>query len=95
MLTNSIFHQVFSPQTILAARTVASQTVLYGGVILKATQSAMLVVSLFSFPPNLISPLCFAMLSDHFFGGLELDTCLPDATSKSHNLISILTLFKI
>ena len=65
MLTNSIFHQVFSPLTILAAQTVASQTVLYGGVILKATQSAMLVVSLFSSKKSF-----FALLSGHFWGVL-------------------------
>ena len=45
MLTTSISHQPSSLQIILAAQIVASQTVLYGDVILKATPSATLVVS--------------------------------------------------
>ena len=67
MLTNSIFHQVFSPLTILAAQTVASQTVLYGGVILKATQSAMLVVSLFSSKKSFL--LCYRATSEGGWAG--------------------------
>ena len=78
MLTSSISHQVSCRLIILAAQTVASRTVLYGGVILKATPFAMLVVS--SFPlPNLI--ILFALLSDRFWG-VALDTCLPDVTGN-------------
>ena len=59
MLTNSISHQVSSPLTILAAQIVVSPTVLYGGVIPKATQFAMLVVSPISYSSLLCYPSTF------------------------------------
>jgi hypothetical protein len=65
ILTSSISHQVSCRLTILAAQTVASPTVLYGGAILKATPFAMLVVSFFPLR-NLI--VLFALLSGHFLG---------------------------
>ena len=64
MLTSSISHQVCCRLTILAAQIVGSQTVLYGGVILKATPFAMLVVSSSPLPIFIIP---FALLSDHFW----------------------------
>jgi hypothetical protein len=65
MLTSLISYQVSCRLIILAAQIVVSRTVLYGGVILKATPFAMLVVS--SFPPLKLI-IHFALLSHHFWG---------------------------
>ena len=85
MLTSSISLQVSSRLTILAAQIVGSQTVLYGGVILKATPSAMLVVSSSSLP-DLI--LLFAFLLSVLFWGLGLGWTRVSQTRQGNLLIS-------
>jgi hypothetical protein len=88
MLTSSISHQVSCRLTILAARTVGSPTVLFGGVILKATPFANACGEIFSSSQS-HNPLCFAI------GPLLGRHVSPRPDRQSHNLISLLTLFDI